>query len=68
MIVIDGRDLPNAEDESGDFVEIEDTLDDAERRRFIALDHAVRISGGANDAKSIVESAGVFEAYLKNGE
>ena len=32
------------ENESGVFVENEDTLDDDERRRFIALDHAVRLA------------------------
>ena len=46
-----------------------DPMSDDERRRFMALDQAIRISNGPNpDASRIVKDAKVFNAYLRNGD
>ena len=44
---------------------IEHPISDDERRRFIALDHAIRISDGAHDSGGILKNARAFEAYLR---
>ena len=44
---------------------IGDTTGEDERRRFIALDQAVRISDSPTNAEDIIKDARAFEAYLK---
>lgn len=53
------------EDECQQATIIADPVNEAERRRFMALDQAIRIADGATSAKTIVEDARAFESYLK---
>ena len=41
--------------------------DEYEARRF-ALEQAVLASNGASSTDNIIQAAGIFENYLKNGE